>query len=161
VFITLWTLNLRHTTYDFYKQLKWWTQYLYIYNSDIFKLRSCLIKYEPNLFKRAPFCHKHFLWWFWKTNALFTVLFFNFVYGECSMLLSGVCLFLFVCVMFRDWSSSWESRLFYSMKEPQVFFKQGKWTSPPAFSVWSHTIHIIKFTFWYVHNLMGYLFKYT
>jgi hypothetical protein len=34
---------------------------------------------------------------------------FSFFYGECCMLLSDVC-FLFVCVMFRDWSSSWESR---------------------------------------------------
>jgi hypothetical protein len=49
------------------------------------------------------------LWCFWKVNPIFFMLAFNFVYGECCMLLSGVCFVLFVCVMFRDWSSSWES----------------------------------------------------
>jgi hypothetical protein len=58
---------------------------------------------NQTFFKRVPSC-------FWKANALFVMLSFSFVYGECCMLLSGVCFFLFVCVMFRDWSSSCESR---------------------------------------------------
>jgi hypothetical protein len=33
---------------------------------------------------------------FEKANTLFVMLDFNFVYGECCMLLSGVCFFLFV-----------------------------------------------------------------
>jgi hypothetical protein len=36
------------------------------------------------------------------TNALFVKLSFSFAYGECCMLLSGVCFFLFVCVIFSD-----------------------------------------------------------
>jgi hypothetical protein len=35
--------------------------------------------------------------------------------------------------------------LFLYMEETQVFNKQGKWTSPSAYSVWSQTIHFIKF----------------
>jgi hypothetical protein len=43
-------------------------------------------------------------------QMFFLLCFFSFVYGEYCTLLSGVCFFLFVCVIFRDWSSSWESR---------------------------------------------------
>jgi hypothetical protein len=60
--------------------------------------------------KRTYFSYNHCLLCLWKANAPFIMLSFSFVYGECCMLLSGVCFFLFVCVMFRDWSSSWESR---------------------------------------------------
>jgi hypothetical protein len=65
---------------------------------------------NKTFFKRRLFVIKYCLWCFWKENALFVMLSFCFVYGECCMLLSDVCFFLFVCVMFRDWSSSWESR---------------------------------------------------
>jgi hypothetical protein len=65
---------------------------------------------NQTFFKRAPSCYSHCLWCFWKANALFVMLSFSFVYGECCMLLSGVCFFLFVMRCQRDWSSSWESR---------------------------------------------------
>jgi hypothetical protein len=45
---------------------------------------------------------------FLKANAPFIVLSFNFVYGEWCMLLSGVCFFLFVCMLLSGRSSSWE-----------------------------------------------------
>jgi hypothetical protein len=37
-----------------------------------------------------------------KVNALFVRLSFIFTYGESCMLLSGVCFFLFVCVIFSS-----------------------------------------------------------
>jgi hypothetical protein len=40
--------------------------------------------------------------------------------------------------------------LFRSMEESQVFNKQGKWTSPSAYFVWSQTIHLIKFILGYI-----------
>jgi hypothetical protein len=41
--------------------------------------------------------------------------------------------------------------LFLSVEEPQVFNKQGKWTSPFAYSVCSQTIHLIKFIVGYIY----------
>jgi hypothetical protein len=43
---------------------------------------------------------------FLKANAPFIVLSFNFVYGDWCMLLSGVCFFLFVCMLLSGRSSS-------------------------------------------------------
>jgi hypothetical protein len=40
--------------------------------------------------------------------------------------------------------------LFRSVEESQVFYKQGKCTSPSAYSVWSQTIHLIKFILGYI-----------
>jgi hypothetical protein len=83
---------------------------------------------------------------FWKANALFVRLSFSFTYGECCMLLSGVCSScLFVWYSVVDLVVK-NQDLFRSVEEPQVFNKQGKWTSPSAYSVWSQTIHLIKFT---------------
>jgi hypothetical protein len=41
--------------------------------------------------------------------------------------------------------------MFLFVEEPHVFNKQGKWTSPTAYSVWSQTIHLIKFILWYIY----------
>ncbi len=87
---------------------------------------------------------------FWKANALFVSLSFSFTYGECCMLLSGVCSScLFVWYSVVDLVVKIQD-LFLSVEEPQVFYKQGKWTSPSAYSVWSQTIHLIKFILWYI-----------
>jgi hypothetical protein len=40
--------------------------------------------------------------------------------------------------------------LFRSVEEAQVLYKQGKWTSPSAYSVWSKTIHLTKFILGYI-----------
>ena len=82
---------------------------------------------------------------FYKANALFVRLSFRFMYGECGMLLSGVCSScLFVWYSVVDLVVK-NQDLFLSVEEPQVFNKQGKWTSPSAYSVWSQTVHLIKF----------------
>ena len=68
------------------------------------------------------------------------------MYGECCKLLSGVCSScLFVWYSVVDLVVK-NQDLFLSVEETQVFNKQGKWTSPSAYSVWSQTIHLIKFT---------------
>jgi hypothetical protein len=67
------------------------------------------------------------------------------------MLLSGVCssclfvLYSVVDVVVKN------QDLFLSVEEPQVFNKQGKCTSPSAYSVWSQTIHLIKFILGYIY----------
>jgi hypothetical protein len=68
-------------------------------------------------------------------NTLFVRLSFSSMYGECCMLLSAVCFFLFVCVIFRVDLVVKNQYLFRSMEETQVFNKQGKWTSLSAYSV--------------------------
>jgi hypothetical protein len=83
-------------------------------------------------------------------NALFVRLCFSFTYGECCMLLSGVCSScLFVWYSVIDLVVK-NQDLFLSVEEPQVFNKQGKWTSPSAYFVWSQTIHLIKFILGYI-----------
>jgi hypothetical protein len=78
-------------------------------------------------------------------HSLFVRLSFNFTYGECCMLLIGVCSScLFVWYSVVDLVVK-NQDLFRYVEEPQVFNKQGKWTSPSAYSVWSQTIHLIKF----------------
>jgi hypothetical protein len=68
------------------------------------------------------------------------------MYGECGMLLSVVCSsYLFVWYSVVDLVVN-NQDLFRSVEESQIFNKQGKWTSPSAYSVWSQTIHLIKFT---------------
>jgi hypothetical protein len=107
---------------------------------------SCFIKYRSHIFKRIPSYYNHDLRRIWKANALFVRLSFSFTYGECGMLLSGVCSScLFVWYSVIDLVVK-NQDLFRSVEESQVFYKQGKWTSPSAYSVWSQTIHLIKFT---------------
>jgi hypothetical protein len=68
-------------------------------------------------------------------NALFIRLSFSFTYGECGMILSGVCSScLFVRYSVVDLVVK-NQDLFLSVEEPQVFNKQGKRTSPSAYSV--------------------------
>ena len=87
---------------------------------------------------------------FWKANALFVRLSFSFTYGEYGMLLSDVCSScLFVWYSVGDLVVK-NQDLFRSEEESQVFYKQGKWTSPSAYSVWSQTIHLIKFILRYI-----------
>jgi hypothetical protein len=84
------------------------------------------------------------------------------MYGECGMLLIGVCSScLFVWYSVVDLVVK-NQDLFLYVEEPHVFNKQGKWTSPSAYYVWSQTIHLIKFIIGYIymHDLMGYLFIY-
>jgi hypothetical protein len=111
----------------------------------------CFIKYRSHTFlKRIPSYYNHFLRHFWKVNALFVRLSFSFTYGEYCMLLRGVCSScLFVGYSVVDLVVK-NQDLFLSMEEPQVFNKQGKWTSPSAYSVWSQTIHLIKFILRYI-----------
>jgi hypothetical protein len=88
---------------------------------------------------------------FWKTNALFVRLSFSFMYGECGMLLIGVCSScLFVWYSVVDLVVK-NQDLFLYVEEPHVFNKQGKWTSPSAYYVWSQTIHLIKFIIGYIY----------
>jgi hypothetical protein len=66
------------------------------------------------------------------------------------MLLSGVCSScLFVWYSVVDLVVK-NQDLFLSVEETQVFNKQGKWTSHSTYSVWSQTIHLIKFTLGYI-----------
>jgi hypothetical protein len=46
-------------------------------------------------------------------------------------------------------------------EEPQVLYKQGKWSSPHAYSIWIYSTHDNYVYIHDMHNLMGYLFKYT
>jgi hypothetical protein len=83
---------------------------------------------------------------FLKSKRFFVMLSFSFTYGECGMLLSVVCSScLFVWYSVVDLVVK-NQDLFLSVEEPQAFNKQGKWTSPSAYSIWSQTIHLIKFT---------------
>jgi hypothetical protein len=67
------------------------------------------------------------------------------------MLLSGVCSScLFVWYSVVDLVAK-NQDLFLYVEEPQVFNKQGKRTSPSAYSVWSQTIHLIKFISGYIY----------
>jgi hypothetical protein len=66
---------------------------------------------NKTFFKRAPFCYKILLVMFLKGKCSFCYAFFLLrLWWMLYVIEWCVCFFLFVCVMFRDWSSSWESR---------------------------------------------------
>ena len=90
--------------------------YFIKYRSHVWKEYLFIITLECNVSEKA--------------NALFVRLSFSFTYGECGMLLSGVCsscLFVWYSVVDLVVKSQ---HLFLSVEEPQVFNKQGKWTLP-------------------------------
>jgi hypothetical protein len=111
---------------------------------------SYFIKYRSHILLKRISSYIHYFRCFWKRNALFVRLSFCFACGECCMLLSGVCSScLFVWYSVVDLVVK-NQDLFRSTEEPQVFNKKGKWTSPSAYSVWSQTIHSIKFILGYI-----------
>jgi hypothetical protein len=116
----------------------------------------CFIKHKPNLFKKNTFYYNPSLWCFWKENYLLLCFSFSLIYDDCCML-SGVRFFLFVCVLFSGWSSSWESRYFSWMNLKFSISKASGLL--PLHILFEPNQHMItKFTFmtcinWWVTNL--------